>query len=388
MPRYSRLTGHEGGESRDNEEEIGLSESLEYATEPLFGQIHEERSSMRDKTSKSQPEGARLLGDESDVENNDSTDGILGGNTMTEGNSSSSGNHINEQRDTANEGGRHNRIAWESADELENQGKSRGSHLKGKMMQFLPKLFPVRDTYDRLSNGFVMGRMQLNAPSRFIGQGTDGVFRNLLAKPDRESTRIREENHPPSYEEAAADAAPEYWESTVAYPMYEDEVFVTGLPVGNAANLIWNILVTTAFQFVGFVICYLLHTSHAAKQGARMGLGITFIFHGWQMMPANIGSFDSLPSRYIPADPNAFDVTKSLSISNDAMLDTFSSDLPVQGPDASGEYISRPYLSYGVIVLGIFIIVKSIIDYYKVKQMEKKILVPSAAQQSAQESTT
>lgn len=388
MPRYSRLSSHERGGTRDNEEEVLLNESLEYASEPLFGQIHEEKTSVRDKISRSQPEGVRLLGKESDVENNESTDGVLRDNMLTEGNSSNSGNYINEQRDTASEDRGENRLAWENADELENQSKGRGSRLKGKVMQFLPKLFPVRDTYDRLTNGFVMGRMQLNAPSRFIGQGTDGVFRNLLAKPDRESTRIREENNPPSYEEAAADAAPEYWESTVAYPMYEDEVFVTGLPVGNAANLIWNILVTTAFQFVGFVICYLLHTSHAAKQGSRMGLGITFICHGWQMMPANIGSFDSLPSRYIPPDPNAFDGTKSLSILNDAILDTFSSDLPVQGPEPSGEYLSVPYYSYGVIMLGIFIIVKATIDYYKVKQMEKKILLPSAGQQSAQESTT
>jgi hypothetical protein len=34
------------------------------------------------------------------------------------------------------------------------------------------------------------------------------------------------------------------------------------------------------FQFIGFVITYFLSTSHAARYGARAGLGLTFIQYG------------------------------------------------------------------------------------------------------------
>lgn len=36
-------------------------------------------------------------------------------------------------------------------------------------------------------------------------------------------------------------------------------------------------LVSMSFQFVGFLLTYLLHTTHAAKNGSRAGLGITLI---------------------------------------------------------------------------------------------------------------
>lgn len=116
-----------------------------------------------------------------------------------------------------------------------------------------------------------------------------------MAKPDTEEMRQEQELNPPSYEEAAADASPEYWESTMISPMYEDEVFVQGLPVGNIANFVWNALVTVAFQFVGFILCYLLHTSHAAKQGSRAGLGVNLIMYGWNLVPQNFGHPDQLP---------------------------------------------------------------------------------------------
>lgn len=243
-------------------------------------------------------------------------------------------------------------------------------------------LVPIKQTYERINNGITTGRMQSNTPGRFIGQGTDGVFRNLMAKPDTESNRIDQENNPPSYEEAAADASPEYWESTVISPMYEDEVFVEGLPVGNIANFVWNGLVTVAFQFVGFILCYLLHTSHAAKQGSRVGLGITFMVYGYGMVPSNFGNPNRVPDRYEPSDPNLFDINKSLSISTGGKLDTYKVGLlkGVTSVDASQQndpsVFDAPYFAYGLIAFGLFIIIKAIMDYYRVKQMERVILSP------------
>ncbi len=42
-------------------------------------------------------------------------------------------------------------------------------------------------------------------------------------------------------------------------------------------------LVSVSFQFVGFLLTYLLHTTHAAKLGSRAGLGITLIQYGFSM---------------------------------------------------------------------------------------------------------
>ena len=35
------------------------------------------------------------------------------------------------------------------------------------------------------------------------------------------------------------------------------------------------------FQFIGFLVTYLLHTTHAAKYGSRAGLGLTLIQYGF-----------------------------------------------------------------------------------------------------------
>lgn len=242
-----------------------------------------------------------------------------------------------------------------------------------RVMNVLNHLIPIKQTYERISNGLVTGRMQANVPGRFIGQGTDGVFRNLMAKPDVNSNNVKNETNPPTYEEAAADATPEYWESSVIAPIYDDEVFVEGLPVGNIANFVWNALVTVAFQFVGFLLCYLLHTSHAAKHGSRAGLGITFIFFGWNLVPSNFGSADKLPEKYEPKNPDNFDIDKSTNI-GDGGIDDFSSNL--YHPNAEDKTNQIPYFAYGLIAFGLFMILKALMDYYRVKKMENEILNP------------
>lgn len=209
----------------------------------------------------------------------------------------------------------------------------------------------------------------------FIGHGTDGVFRNLMAKPERDTTD--NEVNPPTYLQASEDSVPQYWESSVISPMYEDEVFVQGLPVGNIANFIWNALVSIAFQFVGFVLCYLLHTSHAAKHGSRLGLGITFILQGYQMVPTHFTHATRLPAKIIVDRPNDIVVDKSMEITGSpftySAVDSFS---PFSDTSLLSETVKTPIFAYSLIAFGIFLIFKSLIDYYRVKQLEKGILAP------------
>jgi hypothetical protein len=150
------------------------------------------------------------------------------------------------------------------------------------------------------------------------GLGNDGVFANLNAKPERIRRRNADgtieyvggddeaegnKEAPPvcfilsfralsyvgdrrtqSYETAAADAAPPYWETTIIAPaLGPDDMLVDGLPVGHLFGFAWNLLVSMSFQFVGFLLTYLLHTTHAAKNGSRAGLGITLIQYGFYM---------------------------------------------------------------------------------------------------------
>lgn len=275
-----------------------------------------------------------------------------------------------------------NRSEQRDLEDLELQTSPRLT-TKQRIQRVLHHFFPVRQTYERINNGLTTGRMQTNN-GRFIGQGTDGVFRNLMAKPDTEEMRQQQELNPPSYEEAAADASPEYWELTMISPMYEDEVFVQGLPVGNIANFVWNALVSVAFQFVGFILCYLLHTSHAAKQGSRAGLGINLIMYGWNLVPQNFGHPDKLPKKYQPENPNDFDINKSTKISG--KVDGYNSGIFIQNSNADtkdsngGDWLggsgSAPYVAYGLIAFGLFIILKSLVDYYRVKQLERAILNP------------
>ena len=91
---------------------------------------------------------------------------------------------------------------------------------------------------------------------------------------------------PPSYASAQADAVPPYWETTVHAPFAPDsigEMVVDSLPTGSLFSFFWNLLVSVSFQFVGFLLTYMLHTSHAARFGSRAGLGVTLIQYGFAL---------------------------------------------------------------------------------------------------------
>lgn len=91
---------------------------------------------------------------------------------------------------------------------------------------------------------------------------------------------------PPSYASAQADAVPPYWETTIHAPFSGDSIgdmIIDSLPTGSLFSFLWNMLVSISFQFVGFLLTYLLHTSHAARLGSRAGLGVTLIQYGFAL---------------------------------------------------------------------------------------------------------
>lgn len=217
-----------------------------------------------------------------------------------------------------------------------------------------------------------------------VGEATDGVFSNLTAKPSTQNTAITDEL--PTYEEANHDPSPPYWETSVMSEF--DEIYIDGIPVGNIFNFLWNALVSVLFQFLGFVITYLLHTSHAAKNGSQVGLGLTIINIAFISLPIRIGKneIDTTLGRFEPIDPTIIDAT----VENNVIIgstDDYHSSLSTHGEfieNSNSLFNKTSILSYFLFALGGFIIIKAFYDFFKVKKLEYSIMYPQNRAVSAE----
>jgi hypothetical protein len=126
-----------------------------------------------------------------------------------------------------------------------------------------------------------------------------------------------------------------------------------------------------SFQLVGFLLTYLLHTTHAAKNGSRAGLGITLVQFGFGFRSAvlnpNNGNNDNPGSGFdgsIPSDPNAHDFDP----------DTVGS--PSSGSDntPSSSITGSDWIAYGLMIVGWFILIKSVSDFIRARRHEQLVL--------------
>lgn len=194
---------------------------------------------------------------------------------------------------------------------------------------------------------------------RVIGNGNDGVFANISAKPSVQTAEEKADEHPPTYEQAAADQPPPFWETTILAPgMVGDEVFIDGLPVGTFFAFVWNAIVSMSFQLVGFLLTYLLHTTHAAKNGSRAGLGITLIHYGFYIRTAPEDGVP--PPEAQPTDPNSYTYDDSVSDTGDN--------------NASDSMSQAEWLSYIFMIVGWFILIRSISDFLRARRTEQVVL--------------
>ena len=171
-----------------------------------------------------------------------------------------------------------------------------------------------------------------------------------------------------TYEQAAADATPPYWETTILAPgMSSDEVYVDGLPVGSLFSFIWNGMISMSFQLVGFLLTYLLHTTHAAKNGSRAGLGLTLVQYGFYMRggpdqpQGNPGQF----SNNSPPDPNAHNFDPN-------NVDGTTPDTGVDG--SLGGLSSSDWMSYVLMIVGWFILIRAVSDFLRARKQEQLIM--------------
>ena len=236
-----------------------------------------------------------------------------------------------------------------------------------------------------------------NGPA--VGGGNsvhDGVFANLSAKPTRgeeldEKPPVCQpasllclffkyhvaDHNMQTYEQAAADATPPYWETTILAPgMASDEVFVDGLPVGSVFSFVWNGMISMSFQLVGFLLTYLLHTTHAAKNGSRAGLGITLVQYGFQMKGASSSSGPSpnpgdagsgQPGGGAPPDPSAHDFNPG-DVGPDG-----SSPAGNTGAGVGG-ITTNDWMAYALMVVGWFILIRAVSDFLRARRHEQLVL--------------
>lgn len=139
-----------------------------------------------------------------------------------------------------------------------------------------------------------------------------------------------------------------------------DEVYVDGMPVGSVFSFVWNGMISTSFQLVGFLLTYLLHSTHAAKNGSRAGLGITLIQYGFYMKDSSGGDAPVMngPDGYAaPPDPNSHD---------------FNAGEVTDG--GSSKITGSEWLAYMLMVIGWFILIKSVAEFLKARRHEQLVL--------------
>jgi hypothetical protein len=143
------------------------------------------------------------------------------------------------------------------------------------------------------------------------------------------------------------------------------------MPVGSVFSFIWNCLISMSFELVGFLLTYLLHSTHAAKSGSRAGFGITLIRYGFYMKGTSTGS-DGMtggPAEGYaqPPDPNSHDFDPN------AVSTTGGGDSSTGGTVLS-DIASSEWVAYILMIVGWFILIRSVSEYIKARRHEQLVL--------------
>lgn len=134
-------------------------------------------------------------------------------------------------------------------------------------------------------------------------------------------------------------------------------------------------MISMSFQLVGFLLTYLLHTTHAAKNGSRAGLGITLVQFGFGfrsavLNPSN-GSNDNPGQGFnggVPSDPNLHDFDPD-KVSTGGSAGTGGDSTP-----ASSAITGSDWVAYGLMIVGWFILIKSVSDFIRARRHEQLVL--------------
>lgn len=180
---------------------------------------------------------------------------------------------------------------------------------------------------------------------------------------------VAHHNRLQSYAVAQQDAVPPYWETTIVTPggsTGSGDVIIDNLPTGSLFSFMWNLLVSMSFQFVGFLLTYIMHTTHAAKFGSRAGFGITLVQYGFYLRGKG-DTHDDGEVGYGGTSLSAYNsTTTSAPSSNSTFLSTGGNIDTINSPMAG-------YFSFLLMTMGWFLLISSALGYWRVKRLEAGI---------------
>lgn len=140
------------------------------------------------------------------------------------------------------------------------------------------------------------------------------------------------------------------------------------MPVGSIFSFIWNGMISMSFQFVGFLLTYLLHSTHAAKNGSRAGLGIILIQYGFYMKgaaPGGDGMSGAPQDGYAqPPDPNSHDFDPNAVSTGDGN----------GSGNGLSDLASSEWIAYILMIVGWFVLIRAVSDYIKARRHEQLVL--------------
>jgi hypothetical protein len=126
-------------------------------------------------------------------------------------------------------------------------------------------------------------------------------------------------------------------------------------------------MISMSFQLVGFLLTYLLHTTHAAKNGSRAGLGLTLVQYGFYMKGGSDGSGSDgggTDSYVAPPDPN------SHSFDPNSVGESSSGD----SSGAISGITTSEWISYVLMIVGWFILIRAVSDFLRARRHEQLVL--------------
>ncbi|KIY43291.1 hypothetical protein FISHEDRAFT_53772 [Fistulina hepatica ATCC 64428] len=276
---------------------------------------------------------------------------------------------------------------------------------------------PARPSFFRRAVGALLPSHYVAVPQEpsasthgLMGGGVenDGVFANVMAKPQvgEASRPLRapdgsmylvpedvQKDVPPSYREAQVDAVPPYWETTVHAPTDISasgaHMIVDDLPSGSIWVFFLNTAISSFFQLAGFVLTYVMHTTHAAKYGSRAGLGLTFIQFGLYSRSLNV-----VVDTPEDSDPQASKVETTLHnifgfpVSNETyqQLQNEGANFPEDHSQVP-HMTSRDWIAFFLMTIGWFLFLSSLIRFWRVKRWERSIRSNTPVQELSPETS-
>ena len=135
-----------------------------------------------------------------------------------------------------------------------------------------------------------------------------------------------------------------------------------------------------SFTLVGFLLTYLLHTTHAAKNGSKAGLGITLVQYGFVMRSGRSTSSSPTngqdPAYTAPQDPNSHDFDpNTISDSAAAAAAAAIAESSQQtAATATTSVTNSDWLAYALMIVGWFILIRAVSDFFKARRHEQLVL--------------